>query len=147
VAHDDVRARAPRLRDEVAERGVQLRRAARDVERRRAEPPHGVDHLPGRLAAHDLRALRAGVDVAVFARLVAELADVDLQGLDGGGGAQLQPVRGQLFLETDGGGRRRRRPLTRDGQSFRHHIETLPTELCAWSPWMSAAPPRRAEAM
>ena len=82
--------------------------------------------------------------MAVLARLVAELADVDLQGLDRPGAAQPAAVRRQLLLEAYG---RARAALRDDGRCFRHHIETLSTELCAWRPWMSAAPPRRAEAM
>ena len=39
-----------------------------------------LDHPLRHLARHDLRALGAGVDVAVTTRHVAELADVDLKG-------------------------------------------------------------------
>ena len=45
----------------------------------------GREHGAGRLGRHDLGAARRGVHVAVLARLIAELADVDLQNLDGGG--------------------------------------------------------------
>src|SRR5262249_49974633 len=58
---------------------VEFRRAAGDVEVRQAlsrkESKHRVDHL----ARHFLAAVRAGIDVAVHAGLVAAIADIDLE--------------------------------------------------------------------
>src|SRR6267142_2364045 len=85
AAVDDLLAQPPRARHETAELRMQLRGAARDVERRdaRQEGDHVLDHL----RRHHLGARRAGVDVAVHATLVAAVADVDLQ--------RLQPLAAQ----------------------------------------------------
>ena len=61
---------------------VELRRAAGDVESwqalSRKESEHRVDHL----ARHFLAAVRAGVDVAVHAGLVATISDIDLKRIE-----------------------------------------------------------------
>jgi hypothetical protein len=58
---------------------MKLRGAAGDIEGRDdvrfQEPEACVDNVRG----HDFRAIRSGIDVTVMARLIAALADVDLQ--------------------------------------------------------------------
>ena len=61
---------------------VELRRAAGDVERRDAPPRQEREHEVDDLARHLLGAVRAGIDVAVHAGLVAAIADIDLQGIE-----------------------------------------------------------------
>src|SRR5437870_3577551 len=80
AAVDDMFAKPARARHEAAELGMQLRRAARDIQRLdlRQECDHVVDHL----RRHHLRALRPGIDVAVHAALVAAIAEVHLQDLE-----------------------------------------------------------------
>src|SRR5207245_10638171 len=71
-----------RARHDFPEVGVQLRRAARDVERGNARPlEKGETRLEDR-AWHLLDAIRPGVHVAVAAGRVASLTDVDLEDLD-----------------------------------------------------------------
>src|SRR2546428_14171513 len=81
----DVSPERGRARHDFPEVGVQLRRAARDVERGNARPlEKGETRLEDR-AWHLLDAIRPGVHVAVAAGLVASLPDVDLEDLDRGG--------------------------------------------------------------
>ena len=82
AAIDHVPAAGAALRHEPAEVRVQLGRAARDVHGRNRRLLQRVETQRHRLARHDLAAIRAGVDVTVTARLVAELADIDLENLD-----------------------------------------------------------------
>ena len=80
AAVDDVdtkRSCAPYQRAKVR---VELGRAAGDVERRNAAAFEHVQHMLDHFAAHLLGPMRAGIDVAMDARLVAAVADVDLQG-------------------------------------------------------------------
>jgi hypothetical protein len=56
-----------------------LRRAASDIHNRNVRVREPGDDPIDRLTLHDFSALRAGVDVAMIARQVAQLADVDLQ--------------------------------------------------------------------
>src|SRR2546422_7327922 len=80
----DVSPERGRARHDFPEVGVQLRRAARDVERGNARPlEKGETRLEDR-AWHLLDAIRPGVHVAVAAGLVASLPDVDLEDLDRG---------------------------------------------------------------
>src|SRR5205807_7294399 len=76
AAVDHMRAKGPRLGDQPSEVGVQFGCAAGDVDDGDLAPGHGVKAVPHRLARHHLAAVGAGVDVAVPACLVAELADV-----------------------------------------------------------------------
>ena len=79
---DHVPATGAALRHEPTEVRIQLRRPARDVhgwDRRLLQRRETERH---RFAAHHFAAIRAGIDVTVAARLVAELADVDLEDLD-----------------------------------------------------------------
>src|SRR5262249_19483582 len=73
------RAHGARRAYQPAKVRVELRRAAGDVEGGQAffrkEGEHRVDHL----ARHFLAAVRAGIDVAVYAGLVAAIADIDLE--------------------------------------------------------------------
>jgi hypothetical protein len=82
AAVDDPHAQRPGLSHEVPEVRVQLRRTAREVQRRHLARPQHLDHLGDRVAVHHLGALRAGCDVAVQAALVALVAEVDLQGVE-----------------------------------------------------------------
>jgi hypothetical protein len=63
---------------------VEFRRAAGDVQRGDACPLDGVEAVPHRLARHHLDPIRAGIDVAVPARLVADLADVHREDIEAG---------------------------------------------------------------
>ena len=74
-------AHIARRHHHAAEIRVQLRGAAGDVERRDAPPLQEFDHQIGSRGVHLLGAVRAGIDVAVHAGLVATIADIDLQGL------------------------------------------------------------------
>src|SRR3989449_9431124 len=77
----DVSPELGRARHDFPEVGVQLRCAARDVERGNARPlEKGETRLEDR-AWHLLDAIRPGVHVAVAAGLVASLPDVDLEDL------------------------------------------------------------------
>src|SRR6266571_6659351 len=58
---------------------IQLRRAAGDVEYFYSGDLEKDQHIGDRLARHQLGALRAGIDVAVHAALVALVAEIDLQ--------------------------------------------------------------------
>ena len=64
---------------EPSEVRVQFRGAAGQVERGHRASFEHVDHEVDRVAIHDLGAVRAGVDVAVQAGLVAAVAEVHLQ--------------------------------------------------------------------
>src|SRR2546426_10239623 len=101
----DVSPERGRARHDFPEVGVQLRRAARDVERGNARPlEKGETRLEDR-AWHLLDAIRPGVHVAVAAGPVASLPDVDLEDLDRGGAE-----RGQVGgAEPRGGAPRRGR--------------------------------------
>ncbi len=59
----------------------------------------GSDTGLGRLAGHDLTAVRPGVNVAVRASHVAELAEIDLEHLDSQSPKRVQPGFGQRGLE------------------------------------------------
>src|SRR3989449_6077673 len=90
AAMRDVSPERGRARHDFPEVGVQLRRAARDVERGNARPlEKGETRLEDR-AWHLLDAIRPGVHVAVAAGLVASLPDVDLEDLDRGGAERVQ---------------------------------------------------------
>jgi hypothetical protein len=86
------------LRDEIPERGVELRRAAGDVQCGETKASQCLHDLLHRLAGHDLCPGRAGVDMAMLAGLVAELADVHLERFNPGS-AELLTVRGQLCFK------------------------------------------------
>src|SRR3989454_11996373 len=89
----DVSPERGRARHDFPEVGVQLRRAARDVERGNARPlEKGETRLEDR-AWHLLDAIRPGVHVAVAAGAGASLPDVDLAELERGGAGPV-PVRG-----------------------------------------------------
>src|SRR3989442_84340 len=80
----DVSPERGRARHDFPEVGVQLRCAARDVERGNARPlEKGETRLEDR-AWHLLDAIRPGVHVAVAAGLVASLPDRGLEDLDRG---------------------------------------------------------------
>ena len=67
-------------------------RAARDINRRDVGRRERAEARVGSLAGHRLSAIRSGVDVAVSAGLIAELAQVDLKDADAGGAQRGQPV-------------------------------------------------------
>ena len=77
--------------DESRQLRVELRRTAGDVYGGKTAPPGIGDHLLHGGGAHHLGALRPGLVVAVLARLVAAIANVDLKRL-GGVTRQRQPV-------------------------------------------------------
>ena len=92
VGADEQRSREGRKPgDERGQLGVEFRRAAGDVHDGKAAPPGIGDHLLHGGGAHHLGALRPGLVVAVLARLVAAIANVDLKRL-GGATRQRQPV-------------------------------------------------------
>jgi hypothetical protein len=67
---------------EVSEPGVQFGRPARDVDGRNVGPFEDVDTPFHNRPRHDLHPVRTGIDVAMPARLVTLLADIDLKDLD-----------------------------------------------------------------
>src|SRR2546426_10670502 len=75
AAMRDVSPERRRSRHDFPEVGVQLRRAARDVERGNARPLEKRETRLNDRAWHHLDALRPGVHVAVTACLVASLPD------------------------------------------------------------------------
>src|SRR5262249_6341270 len=58
---------------------IELGRAAGDVEGRNAPPLEESEHHVAYPAGRFLAAMRVGVEVAVHARLIAAVADIDLQ--------------------------------------------------------------------
>ena len=79
---DHVTPAGPALRHEPTEVRIQLRRPARDVHRGDRRLLQSRETERHRFTAHHFAAIGAGIDVTVAARLVAELADVDLEDLD-----------------------------------------------------------------
>ena len=80
VAHHDVLAERAGALDEALEPGVQLRRAAGDVELRDLRVPlQDLEALRDAFGRHRLGARGRGVDMAMPALLVAQLGDVHLQ--------------------------------------------------------------------
>ena len=69
-------------RHHAAEIRIEFGRAAGDVERCDAPAFDEVEHQVGDLGRHLLGAVRPGIDVAVEARLVAAIADIDLQSIE-----------------------------------------------------------------
>ncbi len=97
---DDVLAARGRLVDDVSEVRIQLRRPARQVHRVRARPVEGRETRSGRRPVHHLvRPVRTGVDVAMPARHVAELAEVDLEDFDRSRPQGVAPARGERASE------------------------------------------------
>ena len=86
AAVDDPESEGARLLHQPPEVRVQLRRAAGDVQRGDAARPQHREDLVDRLRRHHLPAVGARVDVAVQAGLVAAVAEVDLQRIDGAPG-------------------------------------------------------------
>ena len=80
AAIDHAAARARGL-DEIAEFRIQLRRPTGDVQRRDAVAAERAE-TGARSLRSSTRAVGPGIDVAMAARLVAQLADVDLEDLD-----------------------------------------------------------------
>ena len=72
-------AGVPRPPDDVTELRVQLRSATGDVDRGNRAPLEESQARVQDFRRHDLGPIRAGVDVAMMAGLVAALADVELQ--------------------------------------------------------------------
>ena len=145
-----------RLVDEVPEVRVQLRRTARQVDGVRARPVEGAKARLGRRPVHHLvRPVRPGVDVAVAARHVAELAEVDLEDLDRARPQGVPAARGERAREVSAvGGRRqvdgidRGDLLLRGGQRSapgverQRHIDAFFACSSIWIPCTSDAPPR-----
>ena len=75
-------AELARAGHQAAEIRIEFGRAAGDVERRYVPPRQKIEHDVGDLGRHLLGAVRSGIDVAVEARLVAAIADIDLQGVE-----------------------------------------------------------------
>lgn len=152
---------------------MQLGRAAGDIERRdRTRAEHGERRAQRRIA-HRLAALGAGIDVAVRAGLVADLADIELQDLDAAGDERLRAGVPDVLVEAPAEridqrdalqvpallgrrGQRRAAPqqrrLQRDhGQARRGgavgvHIPISAALLRICTPWTMEAPPRIAAA-
>ncbi len=89
------RAPAARLGDQPAEMRVELGRSAGDIHCGYSRFRHELQAGGYRLPAHDLAPVGTGVDVTVVARLVANLADIDLQDGDSFGSWRTLPVMGQ----------------------------------------------------
>src|SRR5918912_4104322 len=70
------------LRDEPSEVRIQLRRATRNVHSGNRRPVQRVEAQRHRLSRHDLSSIRSGIDVAMTAGLITELADIDLEDSD-----------------------------------------------------------------
>ena len=81
AAIHDVPPERATLLDEPAKVGVQLRRAARDVDAGFGAREHPQARLHG-LARHGLAPVRSGVDVTVVAGLIAHAAHVQLQDVE-----------------------------------------------------------------
>src|SRR5450631_3658134 len=75
-------AELARRRHQTAKIRIELGRAAGDVERCNALALDEVEHQVGDLRRHFLGPVRPGIDVAVEARLIAAIADIDLQGVE-----------------------------------------------------------------
>ena len=148
--------RRGRLVHEVPEVRVQLGRPARQVDRVRARPVEGREARLRRRAVHHLVGpVGPGVDVAVPARHVAELPEVDLEDLDRAraqgvpagrreSAREVSPVRGPGQVH-----RLHRGDLhLRDGQrrapgvEGQDHIDAFFACSSIWIPWTSEAPPR-----
>lgn len=98
VAVDDMGTDGAGGLDEVAEKLADLRCAAGDVHGLRAVLADPRADLVGDLLGHHFRAVRAGIDVAVGAGLVAFPPDIDLQGLEASP-CEWCAVLGEFFLE------------------------------------------------
>ncbi len=103
AAVDDLLSEASRAADQLSEMGVQLRRAAGQIDgldagTRRQEFEDPIDRAP----RHDLASSGARFDMAVMTRLVAELPNVDLKDLGGvpgeGGEASARELGGKVGL-------------------------------------------------
>ena len=154
-----VAAAGAALCHEPAEVGVQLGRPARDVDgwNRRLLQRFETQHH--RLAGHDLAAIRAGVDVTVTARLVAEFADIDLENLNPSWLQRPLPRARDGLVELAGEmkptervvlnlGRRQRQPSREEretgyGPSLHPQLGGVP-RIC--TPCTNEAPPRMAAA-
>ena len=75
-------AESARLRHQFAKLRMQFGGAAGDIERGNRAATQVVEHLGQRRGRHHLGPRRAGIHMAVQARLVAFVAEVDLQGVD-----------------------------------------------------------------
>ena len=105
-------------------------------------------HVPDRGFAHGFRAVRPGVQVAVAADLIADQADVDLQGR-GPVPGQGQSVFGQhsdkrrnIAFQNAGFVRRPRVRLQTCGPPG--YIDSFSAIFRIWTPWTRDAPPRMA---
>ncbi len=117
-------------------------------------------HASAVAAVHHLvRPVRSGVDVTVPARHVAELAEVDLEDLDGAGAQgvtagrrerarEVSPVRrpGQVYRLHRGDLHRRSGQRSAPGVERQDHIDAFFACSSIWIPWTSEAPPRIAAA-
>jgi hypothetical protein len=172
AAVHDARAGRGAALHQLAEVGMQLGRAAGDVEARRARAREQRQAALDHVARHDLLPVGSRVDVAVMAGLVAPLAEVDLQDVDAGRAQRPEAAGGQRLLERArdrqlgqaralrGGGGQRRHPLLHRRQHARgargrrrrrraHGPAHIPSR-CTWlricTPCTSDAPPRIAAA-
>ena len=131
AAIDDPRAPPACLGDQPAEMSVQLGRSAGDIHRGYSRFGHEIQAGGHRFLAHDLAPVGTGVDVAVLARLVANLADIDLQDGDSFGPRRTLPVLGQGAEERSASAVslkdlklaprvRKGMPLAQQGERLRH---------------------------
>src|SRR6266404_4549059 len=145
VPNDDVRSSGAGFGDEVPERRVQLGRSSGYVKSRDVRSTQSPDYVLRSFSRHNLGARRASIDVTMLARLVAQLANVNLQG-PYDVSAQVDAELSQLLIKVTRRARHSRLCL-KDWKTNRHYIETLSTELRACTPCISAAPPLMADAM
>ena len=102
AAVHDMAAEPSRLFNDPAELGVQLRRAAGDVHGRNIGLAQDSDTGFSGVARHTLLPVRARVHMAMPARLVAQLPDIDLKDGNAGGVERRQPSLKQTRLERRG---------------------------------------------
>ena len=76
---DDSQAPGTGSPHQPSETGIQFRCAAGEVQGRKRQGRQALEDEVYRCLVHDLGALRAGIDVAVQALLVAPVTEVDLQ--------------------------------------------------------------------
>jgi len=87
------------LFDQPAKVGVKFRSPTRDIDCRNISFLEGLDALLCRFSGHTFGPIGPGIDMAVPAGLIAELADIDLKDCDscGAKGGQADPI--ELSLE------------------------------------------------
>jgi len=81
------------LFDQPAKVGVKFRSPTRDIDCRNISFLEGLDALLCRFSGHTFGPIGPGIDMAVPAGLIAELADIDLKDCDSCGARGDRPIR------------------------------------------------------